>query len=798
MADIASLIVRVKGEGISSTNREISSLSSFAGGASVAVAGLAASAAAAAVVMVKQSVQANRVFTKSLSDLSAITGATGDQLDYLTAQALDIGKTTQLSASQAAEAFKLIASAKPDLLESSAALNEVTRSAVTLSEAAGIELPEAATTLGSALNQFGADASEANRFINVLAAGAKFGASEIGETAIALKNSGVAAKATGVSFEEANAAIQALAAVGIKAGEAGTGLRNILLKLESSTDNNLKPSVNGLSGALVNLSKMQESTTQLTQRFGLENVTTAQALLSNVNAVADLTTKLTGTNTAYDQASTRTNNLDGDMKSLESAVESLSLAIGNKLNPAARSSAQLFTDSARAWASYIDSLGEAPQTIDGVRERLNRVNQELAETQARNKRFGANGIWDAITGGSGDKIQQMKDLQAESQRLLDLLTKLQGSDAATATAPTVVTPTETGTPETSAAGQAALAALEKRAELYRVSGVERAKLTAIQALGAEATDKEKQKAAELAAEIFNLNEAESSRAKNQYQQTQAAAYLEQLRQANLSEMQLVDAQQQEKTAKLLEYKNAGLVSEQQYQDALTEIQTASVLKRSGLENARLDLESKNREDSRRGELAATAEMERQKQKQIDDGIDAQRNMTANLKSALGEQSAIYKASAIATATIDTYKAATGAYAAMASIPYVGPVLGAVAAGAAIVAGLANVNAIRSAREQGGAMVGGSAYQMAERGKAEVIVPAGSSRARTAAQMRDIMGQNSGGTQAVTIINQTTGRADNVQTEQRSDGQLLITISEYISDQFFDPDSKISKARRATA
>ena len=282
------------------------------------------------------------------------------------------------------------------------------------------------------------------------------------------------------------------------------------------------------------------------------------------------------------------------------------------------------------------------------------------------------------------------------------------------------------------------------------------------------------------------------------QATQAAAYLEQLRQSNLSEMQLIDTQQQEKTAKLLEYKNAGLVSEQQYQDALTEIQTNAVLKRSELENARLDLESKNREDSRRGELAATAGMERQKQKQIDDGIDAQRNMTANLKSALGEQSSIYKASAIATATIDTYKAATGAYAAMASIPYVGPVLGAVAAGAAIVAGLANVNAIRSAREQGGSMIGGSAYQMAERGKAEVIVPAGSSRARTAAQMRDIMGQNSGGTQAVTIINQTTGRVDNVQTEQRSDGQLLITISEYISDQFFDPDSKISKARRATA
>lgn len=282
------------------------------------------------------------------------------------------------------------------------------------------------------------------------------------------------------------------------------------------------------------------------------------------------------------------------------------------------------------------------------------------------------------------------------------------------------------------------------------------------------------------------------------QKKQAEAFLAQLQQSNMTEMQLIDAQQQEKQAKLLEYKNAGLVSEQQYQDALTEIQTNAVISRAELQNQYLDMESKNREDSRKAELAAASEMAKAKEKQIDDGINAQRNMTANLKSALGEQSSIYKASAIATATIDTYKAATGAYAAMASIPYVGPVLGAVAAGAAIVAGIANVNAIRSAREQGGAMVGGSAYQMAERGKAEVIVPAGSSRARTAAQMRDIMGQNSGGTQAVTIINQTTGRVDNVQTEQRSDGQLLVTISEYISDQFFDPDSRISKARRATA
>jgi hypothetical protein len=57
--------------------------------------------------------------------------------------------------------------------------------------------------------------------------------------------------------------------------------------------------------------------------------------------------------------------------------------------------------------------------------------------------------------------------------------------------------------------------------------------------------------------------------------------------------------------------------------------------------------------------------------------------------------AVGKAAAIAQAIVDTYKAATSAYAAMAGIPYVGPGLGAAAAAAAVAAGMANVNAIRA-------------------------------------------------------------------------------------------------------
>ena len=73
---------------------------------------------------------------------------------------------------------------------------------------------------------------------------------------------------------------------------------------------------------------------------------------------------------------------------------------------------------------------------------------------------------------------------------------------------------------------------------------------------------------------------------------------------------------------------------------------------------------------------------------------------------LGEESAAGKAFAITQATIDTYQGANAAYKSMAGIPYVGPVLGGIAAAAAVAAGLKNVQAIASASSSGGGGGGG--------------------------------------------------------------------------------------------
>lgn len=298
----------------------------------------------------------NRQYGQSLSDLSAITGATGAELRKYDEAAQLMGRTTEYSASQAVEAIKLMASAKPELMKTSDGLVMTTKSALILAQAAGITLPEATRALALSLNQFGAGADQADRYINVMAAGAKYGSSEITDTAAAIQKSGVAAAQAGVGFETLNAAIQILAEREVKGSEAGTALRNVILTLEKGTDKSLKPSVVGLAQALENLSNKNLSTAQAVKLFNIENINAATILTQNRGKLRELTDELTGTNTAYDQAATRTNNLNNDLKNLTSAFEGMALRIGQASNGTLRSGVQTASEAVNFLADNFNAV----------------------------------------------------------------------------------------------------------------------------------------------------------------------------------------------------------------------------------------------------------------------------------------------------------------------------------------------------------------------------------------------------------------------------------------------------------
>lgn len=306
-------------------------------------------------------------FSQSIADLSAITGATGDDLEYYRKQALEIGRTTSLSASQAAEAFKLIAAAKPDLLENAEALNEVSRQAVTLAEATGIDLPTAAAALGSALNQFGLDADRASEVINILAASAQLGTAEVSAINEALRNAGPAAQALNVDLAETVAGLQALAKAGRQGSDAGTGLRQVMLRLERTGNQNLQPSVVGLVGALNNLADMNLSNTELMELFGDQAFAAAAALLEQRDTAERLNSTLRGTNSAVEQAATRMDTLKMDVAALGSALEGLMLAaFGNDLEDINRTLVQAATEGVNTLTENIDKLTTAVQVFAAI------------------------------------------------------------------------------------------------------------------------------------------------------------------------------------------------------------------------------------------------------------------------------------------------------------------------------------------------------------------------------------------------------------------------------------------------
>ncbi|EGH2615474.1 hypothetical protein ID914_004655 [Salmonella enterica] len=246
-------------------------------------------------------------------------------------------------------------------------------------------------------------------------------------------------------------------------------------------------------------------------------------------------------------------------------------------------------------------------------------------------------------------------------------------------------------------------------------------------------------------------------------QFSADAYVAQMQALADSEFAELDRQYEVKLQKLNDFHSQGLIAEDTYQQTLSAINDEYALSRA----------------------KATG--------------DAFGDMAGNIGAALGEASTAYKAFAIAQATIATYTSAIEAYKSTAAIPVVGPFLAPVAAAAAVAAGMANIGKIRSAREQGGSLAAGQMSTIAERGKPEVIMPASASRVRTAEQMRQIMGESSGksGAESITIVNNTTGRVDSVSQERDDEGRLRIIISETVSSALQDSNSAISKSRRAT-
>ena len=320
-----------------------------------------------------------KTFEQGVADLSAITGASGKDLNFLKTSAIDLGKTVAGGAIAVVEAYKLIASAKPELLENVKALNSVTESAILLSQAAGMELPAAATALTDALNQFNAPAEKAGEFVDALANGAKFGAAEIPQTTEALLKFGAVARTSNISIQESVALIELLAENGIKGAEAGTKLRNVLLKISApdalpkearkeferlgiSLDF-LKDNTIPIQEKLEKLKPLLKDNASIVKIFGDENATAAINILSHTDRLQELIPKMGEFGTASDQAAIRMDTVNGKTEQLKSTYDALILSVSEGSGPISNFF-KLWIDGAKDVLEYLIYLNKTQSDLN--------------------------------------------------------------------------------------------------------------------------------------------------------------------------------------------------------------------------------------------------------------------------------------------------------------------------------------------------------------------------------------------------------------------------------------------------
>lgn len=364
----------------------------------------------------RRAMNAGREFESQLADLEAITGITGDALDLLGDAAMETSSRYGVAATEIVEAQKLVASQLAEKIdfgteEGIRELRDVADQAVLLQKAAGIDLSTAVEATTTALNQFNLEASETNRVINTIAAGSKLGAAETRDQAEAYREAGTAFAGAGQTIESLNASVQVLAANAIRGSRAGTGLRNIITRLETRADrlaehgfDNLNLKSDGFAVTMEKLAPLLDDVSARTDIFGEQAQGLAAILIQNAEGLQDMETAVTETDTAMEQAEVK-------MQTFDSAVERLSNTFDNRLIKSFQATNGVGVKFINMITSAVDSVGEAIDNVNHWMESHKdlRREQELAETQIR-----------ATIRTSKDSIEQIqeeikaRDLQGES------------------------------------------------------------------------------------------------------------------------------------------------------------------------------------------------------------------------------------------------------------------------------------------------------------------------------------------------------------------------------------------------
>lgn len=272
-------------------------------------------------------------FEKSMNRVSALSGATGQELEKLAGQARQLGADTQFSASEAADAMSFLAMAGFDV-------NQIYSSmpgTLNLAAAAQLDMGSAADIVSNIMTGFGLEASELEGAVDILSKAFISSNTDLRQLGDGMKFVGPIASGLNVPLSSTTAALGALSNAGIQGGMAGTTLRMILGTLASEADK-LGIATTNAAGDLLPLADIIDalnekgmSTTEVLDVFGQRGGPGMAALLAQGGtSLRAFTAELDDAGgTAQRVAETQMQGLHGMVKELQSAAEELLLSLGD-------------------------------------------------------------------------------------------------------------------------------------------------------------------------------------------------------------------------------------------------------------------------------------------------------------------------------------------------------------------------------------------------------------------------------------------------------------------------------------
>lgn len=326
-------------------------------------------------------------FDSAMSEVKAISGATGTQFTQLRDKAIEMGAKTKFSATESAEAFKYMAMAgwdTKDMLNSiSGVMNLAAASGEDLGTVSDI-VTDAMTAFGLAAdgttkvlkNGYNVEVSNAEHFSDVLAEASSRSNTNVSLMGATFKYVAPIAGAMGYSIEDTAVAIGLMANAGIKGEQAGTALRSTITRLVKPTKESgtamdaLGISVTNSDGSMKSLDnilkQVRGSMSGLTedQKASYAAMLAGQegmsGLLAIVNASDEDYQKLSEsiqncTGASQEMADTMQDNLGGAVTLLKSALESAGITIGERLTPYIRELAEWITGLVEKFNSLSDS-----------------------------------------------------------------------------------------------------------------------------------------------------------------------------------------------------------------------------------------------------------------------------------------------------------------------------------------------------------------------------------------------------------------------------------------------------------